>query len=194
MAKYTREVLVDMDGVLANFDQRLIEILVDEHPEIQLPERRNSFYLREDVGPRYENIINQITCRPGFFSSLLLIEGALDGWGNLVEAGFSPRICSSPILSNPTCIEEKRGFLEEHFVPMFGPQIVDRAILEKDKTPHKGLALIDDKPIIIGSHKPDWEHVVFDQPYNQESPAKHRLNGWGDDVVGLMAKILLERQ
>lgn len=80
MAKYTREVLVDMDGVLANFDQRLIEILVDEHPEIQLPERRNSFYLKEDVDPRYENIINQITCRPGFFSSLLLIEGALDGW------------------------------------------------------------------------------------------------------------------
>lgn len=65
-------------------------------------------------------------------------------------------------------------------VPVFGPQLIDRAIIDKHKFKHPGLALIDDRPDIDDSSQASWEHVVFDQPYNYESRAQYRMLGWHD--------------
>lgn len=48
--------------------------------------------------------------------------------------------------------------------------------LTNDKTIVKGDILIDDKPEPIGLEKPEWEHIIFDQPYNRYIKDKRRIN------------------
>lgn len=181
-----RTVLVDMDGVLANFDQNVLRIMQRDFPEITPPEVRNNFYLDDDM-PEHRHVVTDIISRPGFFLELERIEGALEGWALLIEHGYLPRICSAPLRKNPTSIEDKISWLEEHFVPSFGSAVVDLAIFDKQKWLHSGLALIDDRPNPneknIERIKPSWEHVVFDQPYNQVSDARYRMLSWDDSIL-----------
>jgi 5'-nucleotidase len=62
----------------------------------------------------------------------------------------------------------------------FGSYVIDSAVIDKKKYLHSALALIDDRPEIEGCNKAKWEHIVFDQPYNHNSPAQYRLLNWRD--------------
>jgi hypothetical protein len=46
-----------------------------------------------------------------------LVEGAAAGLVRIREAGFQPRICSSPIDGHPTCREEKWAWVGKHLAP-----------------------------------------------------------------------------
>lgn len=175
-----RTVLVDMDGVLADFEARVLQIITDEHPDIPLPEARTNFYIEEDFPEEYRPIIESIYRRAGFFSELPLINGAPDGWQRILDAGFIPRICTSPVRRNPTCEQDKRSWLEEHFAPRFGSWVVDTAIISKTKHHFEGVALIDDRPRIAFAELASWMHVLFEQPYNRNQADKPRLRDWED--------------
>jgi len=56
----------------------------------------------------------------------------------------------------------------------------------KDKTLIIGDILIDDKPEIKGISTPNWEHIIFDQPYNKNITNKKRIN-WDNfkEVLGV---------
>lgn len=43
-----------------------------------------------------------------------------------------------------------------------------------------GDILIDDKPSVTGVESPEWEHVLFDQPYNRDVKDKRRMVGWNE--------------
>lgn len=167
-------VLVDMDGVLADFDHATEAFLQKNHPHIQFAGRQ-SFYLHQDY-PEYKDIVAVCHTKLGFFSNLPPIEGALAGWQKLKDLGFHPRICSSPLLSHPDCINEKKLWVEKHL----GIEAAEEAIIDVDKTGHHGIALIDDKPEITGSHQPSWRHIVFDQSYNRTIDTDLRIHGWDD--------------
>lgn len=179
MANPERTVLVDMDGTIADFDGTVTADLHAEHPDIELPER-NSFYFENDFGPEHKDKIVNIISRPGFFLRHGVITGAIEGWAGLIEAGYEPRICTAPLRKNRFSIPDKISWLEEHFVPVFGPGIIDRAIIDKYKWRHPALALIDDRDEIEDVNQASWEHIVFDQPYNHECKAQYRMLGWGD--------------
>lgn len=165
-------VLVDMDGVLADFDKRALESLP---PEVERITRQN-FYVASDY-PEHDALIRAATAHPDFFEHLDLIDGALEGWQRLIDLGYDPRICSAPLRSNPRSIEGKKLWLAKHFAPVFGDQVVKRAIFNKKKYEHSGIALIDDRPEV---EEGEWRHIVFDQPYNQLSQAAFRLCTWHD--------------
>jgi 5'-nucleotidase len=177
-----RVVLVDMDGVLADFDRGVFEALVPTCPDLRLPTTSHRIRLQN---PQYDAEIRAVTKAPGFFRDLRPIDAALDGWQRLLDLGYHPRICSSPLVSSTTCEDEKRGWLREHL----GADVAAEAHIVQNKCECPGLALIDDIPEVTCGPAP-WPHIVFDHAYNRHAPSPHRLRGWRDpELEPLLAKL-----
>jgi 5'-nucleotidase len=168
-------VLVDMDGVLADFDAAVLHGI----PVIERVARTH-FYIAEDY-PQHVAHVEQITSHPEFFRDLPLVDNALQGWQRLIDAGYRPRICSAPLSSNQESVQNKLAWLRRHFVPRFGESVVSEAIIDKTKSRHDGVALIDDRPDVdTNNGQATWRHIVFDQLYNKHSRAALRIRGWDD--------------
>jgi 5'-nucleotidase len=183
------DVLVDMDGVLAAFDASVEATISQSYPEIKLVQPRQEFYIHQDYPEEHHVAIKGIWQAQGFYRHLGVVDGAIEGWGKIVETAFKPRICSSPISQNPNCVSEKIGWLEEHFVPSFGYSLIDEALFDRDKTKYIAVALIDDKPNIPYIEKANWKHIVFDAPYNKVSSSMLRLYGWRDpELLSLLSE------
>jgi 5'-nucleotidase len=56
--------------------------------------------------------------------------------------------------------------VEEHL----GSDFTKRIILTRDKSLVRGDVLVDDKPEIRGLATPNWQHILYDQPYNRCLP------------------------
>lgn len=177
-------VLVDMDGVLADFDAELIARIKLRHPHIPLLQTQQSFYFSQDY-PEYEDDIRNLSDEEGFFASLPLIDHAIEGWQRIIDLGYHPRICSSPKHTNPYSESEKIIWLRRHMVPIFGPSIADEAIITKDKHLCDGIALIDDRPEVRSTDEASWQHIIFDRPFNKRT-ALPRLNGWRDENLAAL--------
>lgn len=169
-------VLVDMDGVLADFDG----FIFDRLPSGIIKVVRKDFYITGDY-PEHHDLIYEIAGHETFFHDLPVMENALEGWQRLVDLGYDPRICSAPMAHNKQSVEGKREWLRRHLAPVFGKQVVERAYIDTAKYKYEGLVLIDDRPVIdTNEGQATWQHVVFDHEYNQESNAELRLHGWLD--------------
>ena len=171
-----------MDGVLADFEGGFVRAWTQrfpEHPPVPKGERRH-FSLLEDY-PLQQPMVQAVYHAPGFFRDLEPMPGALDAVRDILSLDHDVRICSSPLNRYINCVPEKYEWVERHL----GTEFVPRLILAKDKTWVHGDYLIDDKPEVIGSRTPSWQHVVFDQPYNRHV-AGLRMN-WSNwrDVLGL---------
>jgi 5'-nucleotidase len=170
-----------MDGVLADAHAGFSTGMARKYPEVTpLNDELHFFplagYADEDHAAAWD-----VLSEPGFFADLPLMPDALAGWERLLSAGYTPRICSSPLDQNPTCTEDKKSWLAENLSPYFGSEVVDNAIITHDKAAEGGIALIDDKPRISGSERASWQHVVFGRPYNAAVANQPRLDGWLDE-------------
>ena len=168
-------VLVDMDGVLADFDRYVIDTLLPECPELQGAETRDDFYLLKAF-PSCADRIRELTSRRGFFASLPVVADAREGWTRIQRAGFTPRVCSRPLSRNLFSTQEKLSWLATHL----GEEASENAIVSDDKYRYDGVALIDDAPVIPESGQARWQHIVFDRPYNRYVTDAPRLRGWND--------------
>lgn len=159
-------ILVDQDGVISNFDGRLVKLLGERHPEIGLLplEEKRAFYL-EDEYPDHRQKVIDIYTEEDFFLSLPPVEGAIEGMRLLLELGHDVRICTSPVTKNDFCLHEKWHWVRQH-----APDFTKRLIVTKDKTLIRGDVLIDDKPKVTGVLQPQWTHVLYDRPYNRNQP------------------------
>lgn len=177
------DVLIDSDGVSAGFDQEVQRRVRERFPHIPLLDgTRRSFYVSKDYG-EYEQEVRALSLEKGFFASLPLIEGVLEGWQRVREYGFEPRMCTSPIRSNPYSKQEKLQWIEAMLVPTLGREVLERAIVTSDKYLCDGIALIDDRPELENAQKASWQHVIFgDGPayaFNRHVKGP-RLRNWRD--------------
>ena len=159
-------ILVDQDGVLAKYNEHLLAIWKQEHPDkIYLPPQMIVNHETEKNFPtEYEKFFEEIVLRKGFYRSLPLMEGAREALEELLALGHNVRICTAPKREYQNCTLEKMEWIDEHL----GRTWTDRTIITRDKTLVHGDFLIDDKPNITGTRKPSWEHILYDQPYNNQ--------------------------
>ncbi|WP_189535915.1 5' nucleotidase, NT5C type [Paludibacterium paludis] len=158
-------ILVDQDGVLADFERGFYDTWRaggHDFPGIE-PAARRCFYVRDDYPREYREKVDAICAAKGFYLDLPPVEGAVAAMRAMLEMGLDVRICTSPLQRYRHCVPEKYEWVERHL----GTEFVSRLILTRDKTLVHGDILVDDKPEITGVRTPDWWHVVFDQPYNR---------------------------
>ena len=173
MKRKLKIILIDMDGVIANFDRGLVRVMKKELPEIPITPYRNrtAFYFKDNFDKKDYKKIQEIERRPGFFKTLPIVPNAKEAISEISKRGHNVKICSSPLIHNPTCASDKYSWLEEKF----GSYLAKQLIITKDKTLVKGDILIDDRPEIRGNYTPKWEYVLFDRPYNKYFPGR-RIN------------------
>jgi 5'-nucleotidase len=162
-------ILLDQDGVLADFERGFYDAWTATNsalcPALK-PAARKSFYVRDDYPAAYQSAVDDICTSRGFFRNLPPMRGAIQSVRTLLDRGYDVRICTAPLKRWHNCVQEKFEWVEMHL----GTEFVQRIILTRDKTLVHGDFLVDDKPLITGMRKPDWQHVVFDQTYNRQVP------------------------
>ncbi|NWX11926.1 NT5C protein, partial [Aegotheles bennettii] len=180
-------VLVDMDGVLADFEGAVLRgyrARFPGEPRVELAARRGFSVreqdrcLREDLGAKVASIYES----PGFFLELDPIPGALEAVQEMTHMQDTEVfICTSPLRKYEHCIVEKYKWVEKHL----GPEFVERIILTRDKTVVSADLLFDDKDTIKGAElNPSWEHILFTCCHNrhvQLQAPRRRLLSWEDD-------------
>jgi len=176
-------ILVDMDGVIADFDGEFLKRWRERHPEkFFVPmEERTIFYVKEQYPEELRPLVMEILLEPAFFRDMMPVDGAKEALLEMDAMGLEVFICTSPFSTYQNCVREKYEWVEN----TLGSKWINRIILTKDKTLIKGDLLIDDKPQITGVESvPSWEHIIFDRPYNREVD-KRRIT-WGNwkDVLG----------
>lgn len=163
-------VLVDQDGVLADFDAGVNAVLAQRYPRLPIikPAARRSFRIRDEYPGEYLEEIKEIQASQGFILGLRPMPGALEAMNDMLAAGHDVRICTAPLTRFTNCVAEKFQWVKDNL----GPHWVHRVVLTMDKTVVRGQVLIDDCPQVVGALVPTWEHVVFDAPYNVSSPGR----------------------
>jgi 5'-nucleotidase len=170
------EILVDMDGVLADFDGSIKSIWKRFHPNKSLVDiyNRKTYYLADSMPESSKNLVSEIYTSQNFFLFLPIIDGSKEALEYLISHGHTVRICTSPIKEYRHCVSEKFAWVERHL----GEEWIKRLIITKDKTFVRGDILIDDKPQIKGELTPTWEHIIFDngRAYNKGVPSRRYIN------------------
>lgn len=166
-------ILVDMDGVLADFDRGFIKAWkknFPNHPQVPI-KKRKAFRLVDTYPDGLEKEIRGIISSPGFFKNLKLIPGGKEALKKMQDLGHEVLICTSPISMYENCVLEKYHWVAKNL----GFEWTKKVIMTKDKTLVLGDFLIDDKPEHTGLRKPSWKHVLFDTPYNKHVKTKLRI-------------------
>lgn len=178
------DVLVDMDGVLADFEKGVEEQFLAAHA-VDLAGSRGDKYI-QDAHPNFRDQILAIPDQPHFFRNLPPVEGAIEGMQKIAELGYTPRICSALFTSNPLCESEKRIWLTTHLAPILGETVVEEAIFTSSKADYDGIALIDDKAIIRNAANARWQHIIFRQNYNRSTESLWAIENWQDDILPVL--------
>ncbi len=172
--------LIDMDGVLCQYDKRLLELAHARYGlPLYHPDDVSLFDTHEIFGSDMAATVEKLALEEGFFSSLLPMDGAVEAFHEIVDAsqayGFKVFICTTAkrFYKNPHCLYEKGEWVSNHL----GREHTDRIIFTRDKTLVYGTVLVDDKPVVTGSVTPSWMQMHFDRPYNREESSL-RLASW----------------
>ncbi len=167
-------ILVDMDGVLAKFEPRLVSIWQQRYPaELLIPyEQRRRWDIIEDNPADYRDRLLEIFTAVGYYRTLDVVEGSQAALAELKQQGHHVTICTAPMPGIGSSLMEKHDWVIEHF----GATLAKNMITTVDKTMIKGDILIDNKPEIKGFYKkPHWEHIVYDHPYNRHITGQRRI-------------------
>lgn len=153
--------LVDMDGVIADFDGWLFD---RSHlfPSLNVTyQERDHYFLTDNVNKEDASKMRSLVNSSRIFAELDPLPGAVAGlWALAEEADVW--ICTRPLEANPHCRDDKGAWLRKHF----GPEFEKRMILTSDKSLVRGAVLLDDHPKQVEIDRALWRPVVYSQPFN----------------------------
>lgn len=171
-----RIILIDMDGLLADFEGTFLKEwrrMFPSEPHIPLRNRKK-FYFRDDYPQKFHPKVESVYLDQKFYPKILPVKEGLAAIREMVALGINVFICTAPLSVYKHCVFEKYAWVEEYL----GYEFTKRLILTRDKTLIRGDVLIDDKPEITGIQKPVWEHIIYDFPYNRHVAGKRRITQW----------------
>jgi len=175
-------VLVDMDGVLVDWDAGFSKAWGGRSPI----DRTKSYSMEACVPDSFRDEAMRLYHSEGFFRGLPEMAGGCAALKALAAKGFRVFLCTAPVLSSTFCAQDKFEWVRAHL----GPEWMSRIIMTTDKTTVRGDVLIDDKPKITGAHHPVWKQLLFDAPYNRNITDRPRLTQWGEVETMLEAVLL----
>jgi 5'(3')-deoxyribonucleotidase len=182
-------ILLDQDGPLADLDRRIWEIVrelgipsaVSPYPEFQ-----TARYATDHFPRKHRKVIRDAIDAPGFFADLHPTAGAKEGVAALLaaasDAGLAVNVCTKPQETSPTCRDEKKAWLTEHF-----PDLADEIYMVPDKSRITGDVLLDDAILPEWLAAAVWRPVVFTMPYNLAGSVWEHWEHWtwGDPISRL---------
>lgn len=184
-------ILVDMDGVFADFVAGFYSVLEANHPEARKhfpdPDKLVHFYIEDNLSdPSYVSVSDSIVDHIDTFQCAPPFPGAIEGMNLLrdmaEEVNADVRICTAPHLSNIPCYSQKAAWVSKYL----DRDWLDRLIITRDKTLVRGHVLLDDKPEPLGTGVPMWDHILFTRSYNANIPNRLRINSWEPDQLQLL--------
>jgi 5'-nucleotidase len=165
-------VLVDQDGVLANFEKgHSDQCKALGYGAHIVAEMRDYWQLLDGLTREEVQKVLDVWYTPGFFLNLEPLPGAVATLHEWKHQGHEVFICTTPMKGHRTCAHEKEEWVKKYL----GSEFVGRLIMTHDKTMVHGDLLIDDKPEITGAREPHWEHIIYDQRYNRGVTHKRRI-------------------
>ncbi|OCT61769.1 5'(3')-deoxyribonucleotidase, mitochondrial [Xenopus laevis] len=185
-------VLVDMDGVLADFEGGFLKKYRTRYPNepfIRLKDRQG-FWVSEQYGNLKPGLCEKaisIWESKNFFLELEPLPGAVEAVKEMATLeNTDVFICTSPIKRYQHCPYEKYAWVAKYL----GLQFLEQIVLTRDKTVVSADLLIDDRPDIIGAEpNPTWEHILFTACHNkhlQLAPPNRRLPSWNHDWKSIL--------
>jgi len=159
-------IALDIDGVVANFTEKVVEIYNQRHlPPIRFEDFK-SFSFEECFSPPVVERIVQIFNEPGFFASLQPLPRAIE-IVDLLSKDHHVEICTAPPHNvNPLAISEKISWALQHW-PHLGRQVT----VTTNKYLVKSDILIDDSISNITKwcmHHPQGHGFLVSQPWNAD--------------------------
>merc|ERR1719182_613891 len=174
---------------MCDYEEAFARTMKSQHPDVTIvpAEKRLSWDITKDYPASVADKVKSVNGVPGFFENMKANEGAVEAVKAMADAGHNVLIVTAPDPSfYAQCSQEKYNWVEEHYHA--GNKLT--VLVARDKTTVRGDFLIDDKPTCdVGSMKPEWQHVVFDQTYNKAKAGAKRLTSWSawKDVLGVKA-------
>jgi len=182
-----KRILVDMDGVLVDFETTLFQTYRTENPELRFidPKNRQGMYMdaqyKREFGLAEYQVLRDLLDRDHFYREMLPIQPAIDMVNKLVDNysdEFEVFICTSPHWTNRTCAFDKTNWIQK-YIPNLP---VNRIVMTSDKTVVDGDYLIDDNETIKGANTPKFRHILCRCHHNKHITTETQgliLEDWG---------------
>ena len=154
--------LVDMDGVLVDFDAWIYERR-DLWPSLNPDRSQQRAYFLTDEVSKTDAVKMRETVNAGrVFRDAPPLPGAIAGvWALAEEADVW--ICTKPLEANAHCRDDKAAWLRKHL----GPEFENKLIIAPNKGLVHGAVLLDDHPKKAHIEIATWKPVIYNQPFNQ---------------------------
>ena len=187
-------VLLDVDGVLADFLSPSLEILSRLSGQLWVPSDFPTWDLFDTVSREFERPFFDDVNKLGWCQALPVYEDAIEGVSRLREHA-DIYIVTSPMNHVPTWTHEREQWLKEHF--SIEPK---KVVHTSAKYICRGDVLVDDRPSNIEAWEaehPDGVGLLWNQPYNQGVRVGVRVRTWAQVrliVEGLPGNLPLLKQ
>ena len=175
-------ILVDMDGVLADFDGWIYERQY-LWPSLD-PDRskQTHYFLTDEVSRHDAAVMRQYVNQSRIFRELAPMPGAVLGFRELAEEA-DVWICTKPLEANGNTRDDKAEWVRNHL----GPEFEGRLIITPDKSLVLGAILLDDHPKPKQIEQAVCSPVIYEHGHNVCDYEDHPHFLWEDGIDFLLA-------